>query len=100
MPVATGRFQVPEYEAVWNSYPRGPRQKEFDFSIYKFVDPPSETRPFDIDVGTNDDLYVVRFNAKERMNGRSFRWTTDSSYVTILDLTDRASSLTIWTANG
>jgi len=100
VPVATERFQVPEYEAVWDGYPRGPRQKEFDFSIYKFVDPASETRPFDIDVGTNDDLYVVRFNAKEWMNGRSFRWTTDSSYVTILGLTDRASSLAIWMDNG
>jgi hypothetical protein len=100
VPVSTERFQMPEYESVWNAYPRSARQKEFEYSIYKFVDPATNTAPFDLEVGTNDDLYVVRFNAKERLNGRSYRWTTDSSYVTLLGLTGRSSTLTLWMDNG
>jgi hypothetical protein len=100
VPVSTERFQVPEYESVWNAYPRSARQKEFEYSIYRFVDPATNTAPFDLEVGTNDDLYVVRFTAKERLNGRSYRWTTDSSYVTLLGMTDRASTLTLWMDNG
>ncbi len=37
-PVATERFQVPEYQSVRNAYPTGARWKEFDFSVYRFVD--------------------------------------------------------------
>jgi hypothetical protein len=99
-PVKTERFRVPEYESVWNGYPRVVRQKEFDFSVYRFVDPPVEVAPFDLKVGTDDDLYVVRFHAKERPHNQSYRWTTDSSYVTILGLTARSSTLTLWMDDG
>ena len=85
--LSTERFQVPEYESAWNAYPTGPRKKEFDFSIYRFVDPPDQAAPIDLRVGTSDDLFVVRFNAKEVINGQSYRWTTDSSYVTLLGIT-------------
>ncbi len=64
-PLSTERFQVPEYQSARNAYPTGPRRKEFDFSIYRFVDPPEAPPPFTLQVGRNDDLYVVRFNAKE-----------------------------------
>ena len=87
-PLSTERFQVPEYESAWNAYPTGPRKKEFDFSIYRFVDPPDQAAPIDLRVGTSDDLFVVRFNAKEEINGQSYRWTTDSSYVTLLGITE------------
>jgi len=100
VPVSTERFHVPEYESAWNAYPKGARQKEFDFSVYRFVDPPAEAVPFDLKVGTNDDLYVVRFHAKERPNDQSYRWTTDSSYVTIVGMTARSSTLTIWMDDG
>jgi hypothetical protein len=93
IPVSTERFQVPEYESPWNSYPREVRQKEFDFSVYKFVDAPEEPEPLDLRVGTNDDLYVVRFHAKERLHDYSYRWTTDSSYVTLVGLTARSSTI-------
>jgi hypothetical protein len=99
-PVSTERFRVPEYESVWNGYPRQAQQKEFDFSIYRFVDPPAEPVPFDLKVGTDDDLYVVRFHAKERPNNQSYRWTTESSYVTIVGLTERSSTLTLWMDDG
>jgi hypothetical protein len=100
VPVSTERFHVPEYESVWNGYPRNAQQKEFDFSIYRFVDPPAESAPFDLKVGTEDDLYVVRFHAKERPHNQSYRWTTESSYVTILGLTDRSTTLTLWMDDG
>jgi hypothetical protein len=100
VPVKTERFHVPEYEAVWNGYPRGVRQKEFEFSVYRFVDPPTETVPFDLKVGTDDDVYVVRFHPKERPNTQPYRWTTDSSYVTILGMTNRSTTLTLWMDDG
>ena len=62
------------------------RQKEFDYSLYEFV-PPRAGAPAttDIDVGTQDDLHVLRFHAKETANGRSFRWSRDTSYVSLVD---------------
>ena len=40
-PVATEVFQVPEWASARNALPAGDRRKEFDFSIYRFVDPPA-----------------------------------------------------------
>lgn len=100
VPVSTERFRVPEYESVWNGYPRQAQQKEFDFSIYRFADPPTDPAPFDLKVGTDDDLYVVRFHAKERPNNQSYRWTTESSYVTLVGLTERSSTLVLWMDDG
>src|SRR6185369_9984196 len=33
-PIASDRFQIPEYESAWNAFPRGVRKKEFDYSVY------------------------------------------------------------------
>lgn len=99
-PLATYRFQVPEYESAMNAYPTGPRGKEFDFSLYRFVDPPDQLPPFDLTLGANDDLFVVRFNAKEEINGQSYRWTTDSSYVTLLGMDGRSRKLVLWMDQG
>jgi hypothetical protein len=98
--LSTERFQVPEYESAWNAYPSGPRKKEFDFSIYRFVDPPDRVPPIDLRVGTSDDLFVVRFNAKEEINGQSYRWTTDSSYVTLLGITRESRKVVLWMDQG
>jgi hypothetical protein len=100
VPLSTARFQVPEYESLWNAYPTRSRLKEFDYSIYRFVTPPETAPPFDLTVGTNDDLFVVRFNAKEEINGQTYRWTTGSSYVTLLGLTEQSRSLTLWMDRG
>lgn len=90
-PVASDRFQVPEYDAPYNAYPRGVREKEFDYSIYAIGPARPETRPFVLDVGVNDDLNVLRFYAKEKTEGRTFRWTAARSFVMIdrLRSTDR-----------
>jgi hypothetical protein len=99
-PIATERFQVPEYQSPSNAYPSGARWKEFDFSVYRFVDPPDTAAPIDLQVGTNDDLFVVRFNAKEEINGQSHRWTTDSSYVTLAGLTEASRTVVLWMDQG
>jgi hypothetical protein len=84
-PLLTDRFQVPEYDAPADAYPRFVRHKEFDYSVYTLGPPGgSDTDgPFDLDVGVNDDLHVVRFYAKEQTEGRSFRWSRARSFVTI-----------------
>ena len=98
-PIASDRFQVPEYETTSDRFPRVARQKEFDYSIYAFT-PPAPKRSFDLDVGVNDDLNVVRFNAKEVSEGRTFRWSRDQSFFIInrVEATDRAIAL--WMSNG
>ncbi len=96
------RFQVPEYDSPANAYPRGVRHKEFDFSITRFVPPHAASGAFSLDVGTNDDLLVVRFHAKERdtSNGMTYRWTRDASYISIPDMASATRTLTIWMGEG
>jgi hypothetical protein len=82
--VASRRFQVPEYESSATSYPRFVRRKEFDFGLYE-LHPPATTRivSFDLDVGVQDDLHVVRFHAKEVADSRTFRWSQRQSAVSV-----------------
>jgi hypothetical protein len=94
------RFQVPEYESPRNAYPTGSRQKEFDFGIYRFTPPETVHSWFSLDVGTRDDLHVVRFHAKERNAAGTFRWSRDVSYVSIVGIQPDASLLTIVMENG
>ncbi len=65
------------YDAPADAYPRFIRHKEFDYSIYELTPPRAGQGPegFDLDVGVNDDLHVVRFHAKETSEGRTFRWS-------------------------
>jgi hypothetical protein len=96
-PVATEVFQVPEWSSAWNALPDGARRKEFDFSIYRFVDPPaSPAGDVALDVGVNDDVNVLRFHAKERhANGTTFRWSRDVSYLNLQGVTGDDHTLTI-----
>jgi len=95
------RFQVPEYDAPVNAYPRSVRRKEFDFGVYAFEDPaPREGQWFDLDVGVKDDLHVLRFHAKEETEGRTFRWTGPTSYVSVTVIHPTAREVTLWMNNG
>ena len=96
-PVATEVFQVPEWASAWNALPDGPRRKEFDFSIYRFVDPPAAPAgDVALDVGVNDDVNVLRFHAKERhANGTTFRWSRDVSYINLQGVTGDDHTLTL-----
>ncbi|MBI3264660.1 MAG: hypothetical protein HYZ58_16160 [Acidobacteria bacterium] len=98
--VASDRFQVPEYESPMNAYPRRVRQKEFEYGLYRFVDPRPEAAWFTLDVGTRDDLHVVRFHAKEITSGGSFRWTRDASYVSIVSPLPDSRVVTLWMNDG
>jgi hypothetical protein len=96
-PVATAVFQVPEWASVRNGLPEGPRRKEFDFSVYRFVDPPAVAAGrIALDVGVNDDVNVLRFHAKERhANGTTFRWSRDVSYLSLPGVSIDDRSLTL-----
>lgn len=100
LPVDSERFQIPEYESARNAYPTGVRHKEFDFGIYRFVDPNPQAGPFQLDVGTLDDLHVVRLHAKERTGDVTFRWTRDVSYVELLGVRASDRTVTLWLADG
>lgn len=98
---ASDRFQIPEFESAYNDYPDEIRYKEYDFGVYRFVDPRGVASWFDLDVGEMDDLHVVRFHAKERHAvGYSYRWTRDVSYVSVLGMTPDARTVTLWLSDG
>jgi hypothetical protein len=96
------RFQVPEYASPVNAYPSGVRHKEFDFSLTRFLPPHPGTGTFSLDVGTNDDLMVVRFHAKEldSSNGMTYRWSRNASYISIPGIVDATRTVTIWMGAG
>ncbi len=100
--IATDRFQVPEYDAPADAYPRFIRHKEFDYSLYALTPPSAGQGPegFDLDVGVNDDLHVVRFHAKETSEGRTFRWSRGRSIVSIDGLTTNSHEIVLWMSDG
>jgi hypothetical protein len=99
-PVASERFQIPEWQSAYNAMPRGLRHKEFDYSVYRLVTSPAGAIPAGaspagaaagatvaLDVGFEDDLNVVHFHAKETdAHGTTYRWTRDRSYISLLGL--------------
>jgi hypothetical protein len=99
-PVTGERFQVREYESLLNAYPTHVRHKEFDYGIYRFVDPLPLPETISIDIGTMDDLHVVRFNAKEQDRRGTFRWTRRQSYLSLLGIDATRRQLVIWMSNG
>lgn len=99
--IASERFQVPEYETTRDRLPRGVRRKEFDYGLYRFTPPARhEGLWFDLDVGTGDDLHVVRFHAKEQSGDTTYRWSGRLSFVTVTVLEPSARAVTLWMSNG
>jgi hypothetical protein len=101
-PIASERFQIPEYASPQDAFPDGVRRKEFDYGLYR-LQPASTVNagPTVLQIGMLDDLYVVRFHAKEqRGDGLNFRWTTNQSYVVIPNFGPAARSVTVWLSNG
>jgi len=96
-PIGTEVFQVPEWSSAWNALPEGDRRKEFDFSVYRFIDPPATAAgAVALDVGVNDDVNVLRFHAKERhANGTTFRWSRDVSYINLQGVTADDRTITL-----
>ena len=100
--IASERFQVPEYDAPLNAFPRFVRQKEFEYGLYEFTPPETSTDEsgFDLDVGFKDDLNVVRFHAKEVSEGHTFRWTGTTSYISVTHVPSSSREITLWLSNG
>jgi hypothetical protein len=99
-PVVGNRFQVPEYESRLNAYPTAVRHKEFDYSIYRLV-AGSAPEPFrSINIGTDDDLMVWRFHAKEQPDATSYRWSRDASYIALPNLPASVRTVTLWIGAG
>jgi hypothetical protein len=100
-PVSSERFQVPEYASLVDEYPTYVRHKEFEYGVYEFTGPsPTEGTSFDLDIGTRDDLHVLRFHAKEETEGRTFRWTGRRSYISVTVIHPDNRELTVWMSNG
>jgi hypothetical protein len=101
-PLASERFVIPEYDAPADAYPRFVRNKEFDYSLYELTVPAPGSRDesYDLDVGVNDDLNVVRFHAKEKSEGRTFRWSRGRSFVSVTNITPASRELVIWMNDG
>ena len=98
VPLTLERFQVPEYERSYPTTPRIVRQKDFSFGIYELSPRLTTSTSFELDIGSNDDLYVERFYDKETMSGRdtTFRWSQAGSFILVPALSAEARVLTLW----
>ena len=77
------------------------RQKEFEYGVYEFTPPqPSDGLWFDLDVGRDDDLHVLRFHAREQTEGHTFRWTRATSYLSVTVIHPTTRSVTLWLNDG
>jgi hypothetical protein len=99
-PLASDRFQIPEYESAKNAYPLSVKQKEFDFSLYTFGPPVAPTGASELDIGINDDLNVIRFHAKETTEGRTIRWSQDQSDIIVNRIGAGDRTLALWMNDG
>ncbi len=98
-PVASEQFQIPEYESLRNAYPREVRQKTIAFGIFTLT-PGAGPVATTVDVGGTDDVYVVRFQGKERGEGVTYRWTRNRSLVVLPALPAGTRAVTVVMSNG
>lgn len=88
--VQDAKIKVPEFEEISSTQmalPSAVRRKDFDYSVYELAIGEAAQGPFALDVGSRDDLHVLRFNAKETADGRTIRWTAARSVVAIPGMT-------------
>lgn len=100
-PVVSERFEVPEFESTSGRFPTLSARK-FIFGVYELVDPPrsDEAESYELDIGENDDLQVLRFHSAERSDGTTFRWTQGTSYVIVGSVPPDGSELTLVLKDG
>jgi hypothetical protein len=100
-PIAAGPIMLPEYAtAPFDSFPDGPRTKDLGYNLYQLSLGDVERRGFTLDVGTMDDLNVVRFHARETTEGRSVRWTGPQSFIAVTGLTGTEREIVLVMHNG
>ena len=74
-PITNRKFVVPQADddVPWNVYPRNVQNKALDFGVYELSIGQSDAAGgFAHDIGTEDDLYVLRFYARD-FNGAANR---------------------------
>lgn len=81
--VDDARIKVPEFESTDETLPAAVRRKDFDYSVYEIVLGESLSGPFTLDIGSRDDLHVLRFHAKETTENRTVRWSSRQSTIAI-----------------
>jgi hypothetical protein len=98
VPIAFTALDVPEYETVWccseddaterywNRFPTTVRRKDLGYTVFQLSIGAPARQGFVLDVGYLDDLNVLRFHAREQVDGRTVRWTTRQSFVSVTGL--------------
>ena len=100
-PTTFASFWVPEYEATsWDTYPRTVRQKDLRYSVYQLTPGDGQRRGFTLDVGYYDELNVVRFHAREVIEGRTYRWTGPQSFIAASGFTGAEREIAFVLHNG
>ena len=100
-PIGAGPLMLPEYAtAPFNSFPDGPRMKDLGYNLYQLSLGDVERHGFTLDVGTMDDLNVLRFHARETNDGRSVRWTGPQSFIAVQGLVGTERELVLVMHNG
>ncbi len=96
-PISFVTATLPEYATTaWDQYPAGPRQKDLGYSIYQLtLDGPRKDGGFVLDVGYLDEVNVLRFFARELTEGRTFRWTSEQSFIAVTGLAGTERVLTM-----
>ena len=100
-PVGSQAFEVPEFESLYNAYPRHVRYKKFSLSVFQITKADQPQIKTDIDIGTLDDVWVLRFFAKERTaDSVTFRWVRNMSYVSLWGISPDATRVTLRMSDG
>jgi hypothetical protein len=94
------RFEVPEYESLRNAYPTHVRMKKFSLSLFQLTPGQAGSPVTDIDVGGQDDVWVLRIFAKQTDGDVTYRWTRNISYVTMVNVPAGSRHLTLWMSTG
>ncbi len=95
-PVTYVQLHAPSFLVTpWNDYRAGIRPYKFDYSLYRLERGPTTSGGFALDIGFEDDLSVVRFGDKEMTDGRTFRWTSPQSFVSVRGLTGREREIAL-----
>lgn len=99
-PIDSDRVQVDEFEVTLDRLPARPRRKEFDYGVYQLLLGQGAHGPFALDVGLRDDLHVLRFHSKERIEDRTIRWTTRASEIAVSGLNGSERTVTLVMSDG
>jgi hypothetical protein len=99
-PLSSERFRVPEYQSARNAYPQSVEFKDFEYTLYAFGPAGAGPAGAGLDIGVSDDLNVIRFHAKEQVDGHTFRWSQRQSSIIVNRITASDRTVAIWMGDG